>query len=327
MKLVREFFKRIIKTQIEMMKNQIITTLLLVLGFVTFNGQGFKAYNDIVNQSESAIITKDFEKALLSYNELKKQDYLYSRDIYNALICANKTKNWQEVNNWAKRFMMKGSEKRFFEQSKFKEYRSTPFWKELTQQKIKNSINAELVKSLDSLHSTDQERFVKLKSNPNTTVYDLTEEIDKKLFALEKKYGKINEESTGINIENDTIYRFLSKHMVLYRHSYQSHKPNSYFNEKLKNNELDKILYHVSIVHNLHPIVEYQNKLYYVKQDVLSSDLREDILNLQKITRVAYKNKDFADFSLYFPISKISSFADQKSEENFKALLNDLYTQ
>lgn len=309
-----------------MMKNQIITVLFLILGFATLNGQGLRAYNDIVNQSENEIITKDFEKALLSYNELKKQDYLYSRDIYNALICANKTKNWQEVNDWAKRFMMKGAEIRFFEQSQFKEYRLTPLWKEFTQQKIKNSINTELVKSLDSLHSTDQERFVKLKSDPNTKVYDLTEEIDKKLFALEKKYGKINEESTGINIENDTIYRFLSRHMVLYRHSYQSHKPNSYFNEKLKNNELDKILYHVSIVHNLHPIVEYQNKLYYVKQDVLSSDLQEDILNLQKITKVAYKNKDFADFSIYFPISRIVNFADQKSEENFKALLNDLYT-
>lgn len=113
--------------------------------------------------------------------------------------------------------------------------------------------------------------------------------------------------------------------MVLYRHSYQSHKTNSYFNEKLKNNELDTILYYVSIVHSLDPIVEYQNKLYYVKQDVLSSDLRGNFLNLQKITRVAYKNKDFADFSLYFPISRIVNFADQKSEENFKTLLNDLY--
>lgn len=173
-----------------MMKNQIITVLFLMLGIITLNGQGLKTYNDIVNQSENAIITKDFEKALLSYNELKKQDYLYSRDIYNALICANKTKNWQEVNDWAKRFMMKGAEIRFFEQSQFKEYRSTPFWKELTQQKIKNSVNAELVRSLDSLHSTDQERFVKLKSDPSTKVYDLTEEIDKKLFALEKSMVK-----------------------------------------------------------------------------------------------------------------------------------------
>lgn len=310
------------------MKIKIILVFLFISGVNhQLRAQGNKAYNDIVNKSENAIIKKDYEKALSYYSELNNQKYIFSRDIYNALLCANKAQNWEEVNHWGKLFLLKGAKPAFFEQSKFMEYRKTESWKQLLKLKIQNSINRQLVYSLDSLTSSDQNQFLKLKENPNTQVYNLTEEIDNKLFSLEKKYGKISEDNSGINIENDSVYNFRPKYAVLYRHSYQSHKPNSYFNVKAENNELERALYYNSMDYNLMPILDYQNKLYYLKPEMLPADIKDDFVNFQTITRVAYKNKNFESFAFYYPIFKFANFVDKESEKNFEIVLKQFYIQ
>lgn len=307
------------------MKNLFSIMILFIAAINNFKAQGSISYNTTVNNAERAIVNKEDERALSYYNELKKENYIFSREIYNAMICANKAKNWEEVNYWGNLFLAKGASLKFFNQRKFDEYLDTLFFKKLKN--LKNPVNQELIKSLDSLTTTDQNQFVKLKQDPNTKVYNLTEEIDKKLFFLEKKYGKISEENTGINLKNDTIYSSRPSYVVLYRHSYQSHLPNSYFNEKSKNKELERILYYNSMDYNLMPIVEHNNILYYLKENFLQSEFKKDFTNFLETTRKAYKNKDFADYSFYYPISKISSFADEVSERNFEKMLEEFYVQ
>jgi len=309
------------------MKIKLALILLFILGVNFLQAQGKKTYNDLVNKSENAIIVKNYKSALSYYSELKKQNYIFSRDIYNAIVCANKIKDWQELNYWAEQFIAKGAKLSFFKQSKYDEFRTTRFWKLLTLAKIKNLRNEQLIKSLDSLTALDQNQFVKLKENPETKVYNLTEEIDKKLFLLEKKYGKITEENAGINIEQDTIYFLRPKYAVLYRHSYQSHKENSFFKEKEKNKELERVLYYNNLDYNLLPITDYQNRLYFLKENMLPIEIKDDFVNFQKITRIAYKNKDFTDFSFYYPIFKFANFVDKESENNFEIMLKELYTQ
>ncbi|MCW3167631.1 hypothetical protein OMO38_03735 [Chryseobacterium sp. 09-1422] len=309
------------------MKNTLSFIILFTVAINIFNAQGSNSYSKVVNNAERAITNKENAKALSHYEELKKEKYIFSREIYNALICANKAKRWEEVNYWGKLFLEKGASLRFFNQRKFDEYRGTLFFEKLKRLQIKNSVNQQLIKSLDSLTRTDQNLFVKLKQDPNTKVYNLTEEIDKKLFFLEKKYGKISEENTGINLRNDTIYSSRPSFVVLYRHSYQSHLPNSYFNVKSKNNELERILYYNSMDYNLMPIIEHKNILYYLKEDFLQLEYKNDFINFLEITRKAYRNKDFSDYSFYYPIARIDSFANDESAHNFEKMLKEFYVE
>lgn len=301
--------------------------LWFTLTAISMNGQFNTEYNKLVNQAELAIISKDFGEALKNYNEIKKQNYIYSREINNALMCANKLEDWKQVNFWAELLLKKGATIKFFNQERFKDYRKTSFYNTLQNTVIENKINKDLIKSLDSLKSIDQGLFVKLKTDPNVQVYNLTEEIDKKLFLLEKKYGKISEENIGINIKDATTYYFTSEYAVLYRHSYQSHKDNSFFNEKLKNNELDRLTYYSSIDYGLMPIVNHHENLYFLKENMLKPEYKEDLSVFMKVAKVAYKNDALAGFSFYFPIMQISSFRDEQSEKSFNEILDKLYTK
>lgn len=302
-------------------------TIFLVLTISFSYGQGTKIYNNIINKAENDIINKDYKGALLSYKELKKQDYIFSRDIYNAVITSNKVENWDELNYWGDLFLQKGAVLQFFKQYKFKKFRKTKFWENLSKSEIVNQLDKQLIKNLDSLTSLDQNQFSKLKVNPETKVYDLTAEIDKKMFLLEKKHGKITEDNAGINISRDSVYSFRPKYAVLYRHSYQSHQTNSFFKEKVKNNELERILYYNSIDYNLMPIIEYKNKLYFLRENMLPSEYKEDFVNFQRITKIAYKNKEFEEFSFYYPIFKFADFVDDESRVNFEQSLKELYLE
>jgi hypothetical protein len=299
---------------------------LIYLSFLTcINAQNIQAYSNISNTAEEAIIKKQYDKALLNYKSLKTQNYIFSRDIYNAIICSNKLKNWDELYYWAKLFISKGAVPSFFIQTKFKDFRKTSYWNKINKLKVENIVNKDLIKSLDSLTITDQELFVKLKEDPTIDAFSLTEKIDKKLFALEKIYGPLTDENTGVNIENDTIYSFRPKYAVLYRHSYQSHKQNSFFNEKVKNNQLERILYYNSIDYNLMPILDYQNKLYFLKEDFLPQEYKDDFMHFFNITKTAYKNKDFTEYSFYYPIFKFQNFVDEESTKNFEQVLKEMY--
>lgn len=307
------------------MNKKIIISVIYLLFLTYVKAQNIQTYSNISNNAEEAIIEKQYDRALLNYNDLKNQNYVFSRDIYNAIICSNKLKNWDELYNWAKLFISKGVDVSFFNQTKFKDFRKTNYWRKLNELKIENKVNKDLVKSLDSLTNTDQQLFIKLKEDPTIDAFSLTEKIDKKLFALEKAYGYFNEEITGVNIENDTIYSFRPKYAVLYRHSYQSHKQNGFFNEKVKNNQLERVFYYNSIDYNLMPILEYQNKLYFLKEDFLPQEYRTDFVHFFKVTKTAYKNKNFAEFSFYYPIFRFQNFVDEESTKNFEQVLREMY--
>lgn len=308
-----------------MTKKKIFSFFLFLSLLTAISAQDIKAYRYISNNAEEAIIERKYDQALLSYNDLRNQNYIFSRDIYNAIICSNKLRNWNEFFNWAKLFLSKGGKVTFFNQTKFQEFQKTTFWGQLNNVKFEKKINKELIKSLDSLTKVDQQLFKKLKEDPTIDVYNLTEHIDKKLFALEKKFGVFTEENIGINIENDTVYSYDPKYSVLYRHSYQSHKQNSFFNEKVKNSQIEKIFYYNTIDYNSMPIVEYQSNLYFLKEAFLLQEYKDDFTHFFKITKTAYENKDFRDFSFYYPIFRFANFVDEESIKNFEQVLREMY--
>ncbi|WP_375181700.1 hypothetical protein, partial [Chryseobacterium sp.] len=108
------------------MKNIIFKKIFLVIALLLLIpkliAQGNLKYNTHVNRAENSILEKDYALALIEYNNLSSEfNNLYGKDIYNALICANKEKNWEQVFLWAKLFLSKGAEINFFNQKKFEE--------------------------------------------------------------------------------------------------------------------------------------------------------------------------------------------------------------
>lgn len=297
--------------------------LLTIFFALSLSAQGNSNYNAIVNKAENLILDNDCNSALENYNKLRTEfSYIYGKDIYNAMICANKQKNWEQTSVWAKLFLSKTSVKEFFNQKKFEEFRKTEFWKKILALNIKDKINVKLKKEINKIVNIDQGKFAQLKEREIPNIYELTADIDKTLFKLDKEYGGISEDNVGLNITNDTIFSFLPIYDVLLRHSFQSKKEDSYFNYLKKNNAIEKDMFYSNLDFNLQPIVLYNNETYFLKDEFLS-DEKEELLNyIQKAKKA--KSSNFSDFRIFYPRSK-SSFADKESEQNFIKILDTFY--
>ncbi|MCF2221646.1 hypothetical protein QX233_15350 [Chryseobacterium gambrini] len=310
------------------MKNIIFKKIFLVIALLLLIpkliAQGNLKYNTHVNRAENSILEKDYALALIEYNNLSSEfNNLYGKDIYNALICANKEKNWEQVFLWAKLFLSKGAEINFFNQKKFEELKKTNHWKKILKLNIKNNINVKLKKKIDSLVNIDQGEFVQLKEKNIPDIYDFTANIDKVLFKLDKEYKGITEDNVGLNITNDTIFSFLPTYSVLLRHSYQSKRENSYFNYQKQNFNLEKDLFFTINSFDLMPIILYKKETYFLKEEFLSTEKVELLNYIQKAKKIL--NKPNSDFILYYPCSEIASFANKESELQFKTILDNFY--
>lgn len=310
------------------MKNIIFKKIFLVIALLLLIpkliAQGNLKYNTHVNRAENSILEKDYALALIEYNNLSSEfNNLYGKDIYNALICANKEKNWEQVFLWAKLFLSKGAEINFFNQKKFEELKKTNHWKKILKLNIKNNINVKLKKKIDSLVNIDQGEFVQLKEKNIPDIYDFTANIDKVLFKLDKEYKGITEDNVGLNITNDTIFSFLPTYSVLLRHSYQSKRENSYFNYQKQNFNLEKDLFFTINSFDLMPIILYKKETYFLKEEFLSTEKVELLNYIQKAKKIL--DKPNSDFILYYPCSEIASFANKESELQFKTILDNFY--
>lgn len=77
------------------MKDYSYKIMLLIITFSTIyiKAQGDLQYNSLINSAENFILKDDYKSALQNYNNVKADfNYIYGKDIYNALICANKEK-------------------------------------------------------------------------------------------------------------------------------------------------------------------------------------------------------------------------------------------
>lgn len=299
--------------------------MLFVLLFTSLKAQGNPQYNFVINKAENLILDNKYNEALENYSKLKSGfTYIYAKDIYNAMICANRQKNWEQTFVWAKLFLSKTSVKEFFNQKKFEEFRKTKYWKKILKLDITDKINITLKKKIDSLVNIDQGKFVLLKEKDVPDIYDVTADIDRILFKLDKEYGGISEDNVGLNITNDTIFSFLPIYDVLLRHSYQSKKEDSYFNYKNKNNSIEKDMFFSNIDFELQPIIFYNNQTYFLKEEFLSEEKTELLNYIEKAKKKI--NHNFSDFIIFYPASK-NTFSDKASEQNFIKMLNTLYYQ
>jgi len=297
----------------------------LVIIFFTFNlnAQGNPQYNIIVNKAENLILDNDCNSALENYNKLRTEfSYIYGKDIYNAMICANNQKNWEQTFVWAKLFLSKSDGKEFFNQKKFEGFRKTKFWNKILALDIKDKINVKLKKEINTIVNIDQGKFAQLKEKDVPDIYELTADIDKTLFKLDKEYGGITEDNVGPNITNDTVYSFLPIYSVLMRHSFQSKKENSYFDYQKSKNAMEKDMFFSSLDFNLQPIVLYDNETYFLKEEFLSEEKAELLNYIEKAKKITKNN--FSDFKIFYPGSK-NFFADKQSEQSFIRILNDFY--
>lgn len=300
-----------------------IIQLFTIFFTLSLSAQGNPNYNAIVNKAENLILDNDCDSALENYNKLRTEfSYIYGKDIYNAMMCANKQKNWEQTSVWAKLFLSKTSVKEFFNQKRFEEFRKTEFWKKILVLDIKDKINIKLKKEINTLFNVDQGKFVQLKEREIPNIYELTADIDKTLFKLDKEYGGISEDNVGLNITNDTIFSFLPTYSVLLRHSFQSKKENSYFDYQKNKKAMEKDMFFSNLDFDLNPIVLYNSETYFLKEKFLSEE-KVELLNYIEKAKKALKN-DFSDFKIFYPRSKYT-FADKESEQNFIRILNDFY--
>lgn len=300
-----------------------IFQLFTVFFAFSLNAQGNLQYNAIVNKAENLILENDCNSALKNYSKLNADfTYIYGKDIYNAMICANKEKNWEQTFVWAKLFLSKSSVKEFFNQKKFEEFRKTKFWEKILALDIKDKVNIKLKKEINTLFNIDQGKFVLLKEKNIPDIYEFTADIDKTLFKLDKEYGGITEDNVGLNITNDTVFSFMPVYTVLLRHSFQSKKENSYFNYMKHNNAIEKDVFFTVINFDIQPIVIYNNETYFLKEEFLSEEKTELLNYIEKAKKISKSN--FSDFKIFYPGSKYT-FDDKESEQNFINTLNTFY--
>ena len=105
-------------------------------------------------------MNSEYEISLKHYQEAFDMfDNQFSKDLYNASICALKIGNDTLAHNFTKKMIFKGVSLKSLKGKTFMRFKKTNYWKDLKkieQMYSNNSINIQLVKRLKKIESKDQ---------------------------------------------------------------------------------------------------------------------------------------------------------------------------
>ncbi len=189
-------------------------------------------YHKITEKAENYIVLRQYGKAKPEYDRfLDGSEYVFARDMHNAVRCAIKARDYNTAIVWCKKLVSKGVPLTYFEDKIFTTLKKKPVWMEFLTNysslydQFKKGLNQNLITGIQKLVEEDQKYYIK-NSKGEINSLDLankTEEIDQQFIKLIKKEGFPTEEKIGLRTDTDGHLIFESpSYFVLLVHSYQT---------------------------------------------------------------------------------------------------------
>lgn len=279
-------------------------------------------YYELIHLAEIEILRDNYKSADILYKRaFDSHNYMFAKDLNNAIRCSAILKNWKKVSLYAEQLILKGAGLNYFEDSIFDDFKETEFWSSFydnyseLESLYRKHFCKELYTQLNELVNLDQLNYCEI---PNDNNYDelkstLTPTIDVAFSELIKKYGFPSEEKIGVNFNDDGKISFTPFYSVLYTHSFQSgdykliDESKPYIDSLLLDQRIVK-----NIINKSNFIQTTDNDSIYVQKS-LGFD-RKLNLDLDKIRYTLENNNGFqlSNQGLVF-----SDFSDSISKKNF----------
>ncbi len=197
------------------MKKTIFLLVFFLINLSLFS-QSFIKYNQLVNKAELSIIDSNYTKALYYYQDaFKLVEYPFAKDLYNALLCATFTNNFDIAFEYLYKLVHKGIEYENFAKNKYlNPLKEDKRWFEFekyyyeNRKKILAGFNQDLKAEFERMLEEDQKSNKARKKDPNkrykfdSTVFANTLRI-KEIIQL---YGFPTEEMLGVNDFTDAPF-------------------------------------------------------------------------------------------------------------------------
>ncbi len=211
------------------MKRIIFYFFFLELFFlkVCISQNNYIEYHRTINTIESLLIQKKYNEANIQYkNTFKKYTNPFSKDLYNAAVCATLINNNADAIYFLKELAKKGVLKRSIKQKIFRKIKKCKEWKEFyieydkTRINYKENFNDSISKEVDLWYERDQ--YFRRKRNAYTRYADTINAIDSinvlKLIKIINKFGYPGESLIGTDVPNSLS----NNPYIVLRHAYQN---------------------------------------------------------------------------------------------------------
>lgn len=208
------------------MRSIILISIILVSFTIPSYGQNYINYYTIINKAEVKIVTSEYEKSLDLYQKaFKLVKHPFSKDLYNASLCAAKTGKDSTTYTLIKKLVTKGVPLKFFRNKTYKPFRKTKYWKELkhTEKELlklaENNLNKSLLNQLKKIEVLDQKIRKKKFGYPMSDTIRKVDSINMvDLIGLIDRFGYPSENKIGVKNPKKT---FQQPHNIVLRHFFQ----------------------------------------------------------------------------------------------------------
>ncbi|MCX2429849.1 hypothetical protein [Pedobacter sp. GR22-10] len=347
------------------MKKLLLTALALLQVSLMYAGvYDLKKYGSLINQAELNIIEGKYVQALSIYDSAFSYytSSPFTQDLYNASLCALKTKRSDKAISLCRQLASKGVgipffrfNKAFLPLSKRKDWNSTMNYARTIKDSFER-VNVSLLRIIDSLVAKDQRGNAEWKkagmtSNAKLKMYATNDSIAKTLSKIFEQKGFLSEDIIGAPLTKEGHLNSMLPFDVILVHNFQSGQ----WGDTLFSSILEKALnagqispsYYASIVDmgsntGIRPYfgetrfyMQYKCKIYldpYTKSIALTVDSNRRSIGLCSIDdllkKVIFRSQyPKSDFKINVHLSIIGSYADKLSEEammNERTLIYDL---
>jgi len=204
--------------------------------------QNYINYHKEINNAELKIVESDFQNSLNNYQKaFELVDKPFAKDLYNASLCSEKSKNDSLTYILVKQQLQKGIPLKFFKSKSYKHFQKSKYWKELKKEEknliklFKQNVNQSYLSELKEIEKLDQRIRKRKYGYPRSDTIAQVDSLNmSKLVELINKYGYSSENIIGITNPKRT---FVKPQNIVLRHFFQGQTL-----EKAKQNELGKIL-------------------------------------------------------------------------------------
>lgn len=195
--------------------------LLLLVQQYTFAQEApdyTQVYHPVINEAELLVVDRDYQQALNTYKKaFAAVPSPFSRDYYNAAICALELQDRKQTFNYLEELVQKGVGLEYLEQQPVLDsLRSTKHWKKFAKkypkrrEKYEQKLNKELRADLDELYARDQ-YFRQAEGGwrvHGDTIRKIEDANTKLLLGWVEEYGYPGEDQIGLADTLELLPRF-----------------------------------------------------------------------------------------------------------------------
>lgn len=255
------------------------------------------SYFKITKQAEDCILIRQYGKAKTLYdNLLTEHNYMFARDMHNAVRCAIFARDYNRVVFWCKKLALKGVPLIYFDAKIFDAVKKQPQWQDFLDaysnlnKAHKEGLNKTLIKRITDLIETDQKVYVKNSIEPvdGTILAETTEFVDDEFIKLIKKEGYPTEEQIGVRMAADSMTIITPKYFVLIAHSHQTKSKRLSEIKALRNEAANKLEYD-AFRDNLDVIKKNGNTCFHIYKGNLYNNTTCLTLNKMQLQKIKFR--------------------------------------